>query len=297
MIKKPQVIVYGAGEGAKNFLERQNEYEVIAIADTFKKGTLGHFDILPPKEIPNFEFDFVIIASMFSEEIIEYLLDNKIVNMDKLMVAPKSYIVKEQSPFNDSLTFKLATTTLEIAIDILNKHHEKYFLISGTLLGLVREAGIIKTDNDIDIAIKYDINSTMEAIKEICKELIKKTELQWYINVRYNEKNQIISIDLEFESHHKYKYFDLGFSILSEYDEENVKQGLIVLDKKYFQFGNNMEWKGKEVSIPNEHYEYLAVMYGEWGVPTTNINFSSYPKMEGRNYDKYMKHIIRKITV
>ena len=62
-----------------------------------------------------------------------------------------------------------------IAINILNKLNIKYFVVCGTLLGIVRDKNLIASDNDIDIAIlKKDLKDKNLIINEFKKKKFLK---------------------------------------------------------------------------------------------------------------------------
>ena len=69
-----------------------------------------------------------------------------------------------------------------IAINILNKLNIKYFVVCGTLLGIVRDKNLIASDNDIDIAIlKKDLKDKNLIINEFKKKKFFKI-IKFYKN-------------------------------------------------------------------------------------------------------------------
>jgi len=294
MKEKSRVIVYGAGEGGRNFIERQKEYEILAIVDTFATGKLGEFDIVSPLEIVKYEFDYIIITSMFSDEIISYLTINKIVPREKIKVAPKNYILQEANPFLDETTYRIATKTLNVIINLMNKYELEYFISGGTLLGLVREQAIIKHDNDIDFDIRIADSSEdlFSIFKEVGNKLSEETELDWKVKFRYTEDGALHSITIDFDETETYKNFDISFRVVQSFTDSKVRVGFLIVDKEHYESCEYLNINNLKIRTYNNYKGYLKYVYGNWEVPDKDFGFSDYPEVYKLSYEEYKKHKI-----
>jgi len=72
---------------------------------------------------------------------------------------------KKQSPLTDDQRNSLTTATIH-AMSILDKHGIVHWLDYGSLLGVVREGGIIKEDHDTDMSYLHDEFDKIAAIRE-----------------------------------------------------------------------------------------------------------------------------------
>lgn len=65
----------------------------------------------------------------------------------------------------------IAIDLLEITKNILNEYTINYFLISETLLGLIRHNDFIPWDNDIDIISDHTILEKLKTINDKYKDI------------------------------------------------------------------------------------------------------------------------------
>lgn len=163
----------------------------------------------------------------------------------------------EKRVLNDSDIAKMSK-----CCNILKSCNFSYRLTDGTALGLYREGGFIKHDDDIDIDI---LNPTAKQIQELLTQIDMKIGREVY----YNKKLQQIA----FYDNEGF-IFDLVFwyeddSLIYNYCERNYER---VQDAKFFQ-ENTMEFiefKGSKYPIPTPIEEWLEMRYGEdWKIPKT----------------------------
>jgi len=196
--------------------------------------------------------------------------------------------VKNIEPFIKSNKDKNELLELFKFVDFhLKKHNIKYWLISGTLLGHVRDNGIISWDNDVDIAI---MENDSKKVREIFKNLPFKNKknkngcdgcggnfgdrgiipinkdllygLTGITQVSYLNHNGGVDI-IPFKKYklplskytNKYVQTSLGFRLLfpNEYFEE---KDLFPLKKSKFE--------GVEVYVPNNPIPFLNNNYPNW---------------------------------
>jgi len=147
----------------------------------------------------------------------------------------------------------IAISLLKQTIDILNEFDIDYFLISGTLLGLVRHNDFIPWDDDIDIIVDSKIMSKLFIIKNKYKDTF---------NFNFIEKYYLIKINFKKENVNNWPFIDI-FSF--SYDER--KEKLIFFNKtwdiKYFFPKQNTLFLNINVSIPNDPHYFLKINYKE----------------------------------
>lgn len=187
-----------------------------------------------------------------------------------------------------------AIKLLKIVVDTLDKHDIEYYLDFGTLIGAVREKGLIPWDDDIDISLLYEkdyskIPLVLDEIKmnykfrtylltfESTKEKRKKrgqTIYQEKVSFTDDRNFQIAKvrsnkfwifgrgntcIDIFF----KYKFEDN--SCWLAYGQENSVPLEFMSDKTV-----EIDFCGIKVKILKEYDKYLTYKYGDWRTPKEN---------------------------
>lgn len=87
-----KVVIYGAGEGFEELNKRYNfkeRFEVVAIADkkfeTCECDVFSGFRVIQPAEIPNVEFDYVLVSNEQNKNIIYYLEGELSIPCEKIL--------------------------------------------------------------------------------------------------------------------------------------------------------------------------------------------------------------------
>lgn len=145
------------------------------------------------------------------------------------------------------------------------------FLIYGTLLGAVREKGLIGHDNDIDIAYMSKYTNPKEIIEEaveIYRKLAKKGQLLRWFDIDYEaqeDSNKILSASGQAHITVDGYIFDL-FTTWQDNDGNlwlfefgKVGKGFLPLKKG--------ELHGIDFNIPNNSEKLLEFLYGDWKTP------------------------------
>ena len=179
-----------------------------------------------------------------------------------------------------------------------------YWANSGTVLGLVREGGLLENDHDIDIGIwKEDepalrsLFGEIEEIYKISSSSIGETTVSYVLKPRDGDADLSVSIRLFWEDG-RYAYAVIGQGdrpVVNRYeppDPRYVVDGLrlklgykykkstgsvttpfgrlyhlktMLIPKRYFTNLRYLEEFG--VNVPGETEEFLEFRYGEWKEP------------------------------
>jgi phosphorylcholine metabolism protein LicD len=183
---------------------------------------------------------------------------------------------------------------LQIVVHKLNEHNIAYYLDFGTLIGAIRDKGLIPWDDDIDISLvnESDYHKMEQVLDEIKKEYKLRTYLFTFISSyekRKKRKREIFVPNVSFTKSTNYqiaKVRDNKFWIFG--------RGNSCIDIFFkYKFNNRSYWMayGKENSvpleyisdelitidflgikctIPKEYDKYLTYKYGNWKIPNKN---------------------------
>lgn len=145
-----------------------------------------------------------------------------------------------------------------LAISVLKKSGEPYWLDFGTLLGYHRTGGIIPHDIDIDIAM---MESSYEAVIKLKDEMPKG--LKFYDTSANHEGPKIFF---------SYKGYDFDVFFYQDFEESvrsyveaaypNERQHI---PKKLIWPLKSDQFLGEEVTVPADTKGYLELMYGYLG--------------------------------
>ena len=276
-----KIIVFGASSGGEAFISNNDNYEIVAIADNDEKKqgkTLCGYPIISPSEIMNYEYEYIIIASSFIFQIRKQLLNEFKIDPNKIKEVPKSMIgtKKTYRPFEDKHTIDLARNVLLTVVEILEEKEIRYFIDHGTLLGIVRDGDIIPWDDDIDISIhEDDIDKTVCQIKRNISKLPNYKELNWNISIYYGDKHnpELILLTFIVDESQKFNSFHISLEV-NHFVDGLVVQSLTYAPEYHFKTSEDIEYRGKLISVPYDYKKYLEFHYGDWKTPKKDISFS-----------------------
>jgi len=198
-------------------------------------------------------------------------------------------------PFSDKMGFgehkSLAIELLQATIDILESNNIKYFLISGTLLGLVRHNDFIPWDDDIDIIADSTILDKLDIIVNKNKDL-NFINRQYIVKTFFRNKGPPIRGNgaREWRKHvvngkglYRFPFIDIFIYT----QKDNI---LTFFNKKWdaeqFFPEDKVPFLGLNVSVPRAPHYFLSLNYGD--------NYMTVYKSSSYNHKK--EESIRKVV-
>lgn len=279
---KKRVILFGASEACRNFLATVKEspqdypHHFIAIADNdlSKHGTsIDGLPVIEPKEILSQHFTGIIITSAYALQIQDQLLNELNIEPDLISQAPKyaMFKTKTKAPFEDNIAREHAEQLLHFLVQQFNLTGIRYFVDHGTLLGLIRDNGILPWDDDIDLSIHPE---DLYDVKQLLQKHLKK--LSHYANGIVNifehpRANNVTQVGLEVYRYEQYAY-QVSIKTLTFRDGE-AWQSITKAPEEHFIDADSYIWRGQEVRTPKNTEGYLTLHYGDWRTPKKNISF------------------------
>lgn len=183
-----------------------------------------------------------------------------------------------------------ANSLLKDTIEILNEYKLDYFLISGTLLGLVRHKDFIPWDDDIDLIVDRSIVDKLPNIVEKYGDSINFIERDGYI-VKTCYKNKEIELDCEWSNYvinkngkYNWPFIDLFF--FTKNDADTITFFNKLWDATKFFPKQNIIFNDIIVSIPKDPYYFLSLNYGT-SYMTEYVSSEFDHKNETRNKKNY----------
>jgi hypothetical protein len=150
--KKLKVIVYGTGSFCETMLKRLKKIDIVAFSDSDcnKHNTLFHNKIvIRPEDIVKYEYDKIIIASTFFEEISKHLIE---LGINKEYIVDYMQIVKEEiiNFYNDNLNLTKNDLELQEVLNYLNKDENRLqvFCYEFTDKYINRNIDVFKDENN-----------------------------------------------------------------------------------------------------------------------------------------------------
>lgn len=266
-----KIILFGASRGGANFIKNNSgKFDIIAVTDNDSskwEQSIEGVNIIKPDDVLLYDFDKIIIASMFFKGITQQLLDLGITT-NQIEYASKNSLKLTQFPFSNPIVLKKAENLIALLSDIFK--NERYYFTFGTCLGIVRDSELIPWDDDIDIAIHHqDAEHFLNIIKANVDKIDAIIENKIYLRKYPDGKVTSISIDCYDEDE---MLFNINLDCLYEHGEY-AKFELDLIPLKYFNEPTPYEFKGNTVKLPSEYEHYLTHVYKDWQVVKKHTSF------------------------
>lgn len=178
-----------------------------------------------------------------------------------------------------SYSDKLASQALNDLRRVLTKHNIPFFLISGTLLGCIREGKLLGHDKDIDIGVwdNYGYESLSHILGTSGYFYIVPTRTKHFVMLRHLNG---IAIDVFIHYREENDYWHAGVKI-------KWHNSPFELTEKRFL--------GNDYFIPKDYDRYLTENYGDWRTPKTEFDSAfDTPNMEVYNLTEMSVYLFRK---
>jgi len=194
---------------------------------------------------------------------------------------------------------------LEWITSIFNRSEVKYWIDSGTLLGIIRGKKLIDNDNDLDLSIWHtDINKVIKLMSEIKSQGYRVRMLYYKGNIvkikclPKNKQNRIIDISV-------YNRSLQGYIWSPQVIEKNFNSVFLKAIKRVLMFFwlsvvkkvsiDRLPWicitnihtwwipihyleevvnlEETKICVPRKYLDYLNFRYGDWKTPNPDWNF------------------------
>ncbi|MCT7650476.1 LicD family protein [Aliarcobacter butzleri] len=288
------VIIFGTGEFAKNIYNQyKNDLNIINFSDNNKdKHNTLFFEklVVAPKDLISMDFDEIIIASSYSEEIYQQLVED--LNLDKNKIR-RLYVNESKVQFYSKEKVEKSEYFMFEICKLLEENHISYYIDHGTLLGIIRDEALIPWDTDIDLAVLIEDKEKIETmLKSYLNNFIHplcKTN-NWKYKI---EKEEIIVEGIKETLYTTFQIFNY-----SNFQEDEVALELMFRYKRdsiiYWGFcekylkaplditlpTKQIFYKGHPINVPNNTMKYLSNLYGDWKTPIKNWTYDKYNNLQ-----------------
>jgi hypothetical protein len=280
---KQRIVIFGAGQaGVAAKKNLQSEFFIMAFCDNDARkvgSTLDGLPVIAVEALNNDDYDFIMIASEYFEQIYTQLKQREGIAVDKIKVLQAQHI--KRFHFGHSDNVKQSSERLLLALcEALTSCKIKYYIDAGTLLGVYRDDGFIPWDDDFDFAVlSQDITTIKHHQGELLAALEQASKQPWQMTEYFaqqsfglvdagatrsfklapvNTASQLPLIDLfvKYVDQEKMDYViaSRGFSMPSAHMRQVVP----------FTF------RGQSIFIPSDVEGYLSRHYGDWQTPKSD---------------------------
>ena len=166
-----------------------------------------------------------------------------------------------------------AEALMKVVSEVLSKHHVRFGLDGGTLLGIVREQRLLPWDNDIDLVAHGEDSPRIKEAGAELKEMgyrVKTAKFKETYGPMKKRKLRImkvlsglVCVDVIV----KYSDEDFFYWVVSK---KQVKKRV---PRHFYETFDEIEFNGVTYPVPANVREYLSVRYGDWETVVKDYNF------------------------
>ena len=284
-----KILVFGTGGAAEKLMENGADiYDIIGFADNNpkKQGTLFHDRrVYAPAEIRGLPFEEIIVASMWLNDIREQLVEQYGIPADVIRSIPKvfSSAGKRYRPFADDATRAYAARVLRHICSFLEARGIPCYVDHGTLLGLVRDNGLMPWDDDLDLSVADEDRHRLYAcIGELVATLPEADRLRWKTELIHNSIDDVIALFLTVEDpQERINAFNAGISFF-KFENGLAVEAINWAPRTHYAGGEWIETSLGRYRALNRYEDYLALHYGDWKTPVKDMAFSQIDNFKRR---------------
>jgi hypothetical protein len=302
---KTRTLLFGAGSGARIYMKNTGHYrEFVAILDNDEKKFHTKYDdipIYPPDSWAQHEFDQIIITTQWALDVKKQLIHDLKVPA-YLVQLPQKAELKLPAPFEDPATLSMAQDIIvwlnRAAVDA----KIPMVIDFGTLLGLVRDKGLIPWDDDIDFSAPVDCAKQMEAM---LRHLITQPfphPVNWQLEKLSDKSGFALGFLLHFSSDETpFRQFitSISFREISKAMANHLPTlGMWYAPEKHFKSCEQLEVLGTTIQVPAHYLDYLEFVYGkDWRKPKKNMMLSDYAHIRQTDFTRVQDAAIKSQAV
>ncbi|MBU0726827.1 MAG: hypothetical protein KJ904_03095 [Alphaproteobacteria bacterium] len=271
-----RIVLFGAGSAGQHaYTVLSHHFQVIAFtdSDSGKHGTqVAGIPILPLDGIAGDSYDFIVITSMFQQEIMGVLTGQYGMARSRIRPAPKQ-LFKEGRTIPSSAN--LTPADFDAVFDVLDACKVRYFADHSFLLGLARTGDFIPWEIEVDLAIVGGDEAALEQAGLILANEFDFTTVHYNNDYELWSKsdiNMLKSASQLFDAHRKI--------LRGEHVYWCVGPILLKFPERYYREVEYMNFKGRKIPVPVDHESYLAEMYGDWRTPNEHWSYTDYGNIE-----------------
>jgi lipopolysaccharide cholinephosphotransferase len=282
---KIKTLLFGAGAGSNCFINNTKTFrDFVGFIDN-NTAKVGHYvhgvRVFSPEDIPNLDFDEVVITTQWVAAVKTQLIDVLKVPEAKVILPNKNQL-KTKLPFYNSASLSLARNIIASLSDAALAMKIPLVIDFGTLLGIVRDGDLILWDDDIDFSAPFEFASQVEAL--LVSFTHSNRSLNWFLERTSNKEGYVSSYQLTFADD-KNEVTNFVTSIAFRQTKENKSIHMPSLGMWYSplsHFGSMemIEWQGQQIQVPWGYKDYLSFQYGDWRIPKKDIKLTDYANLQ-----------------
>ncbi len=284
-----KILVFGTGGAAEKLIQNSGEiYDIVAFADNDpkKQGTLFHDrPVVGPAQIRDFPVEHVIIASMWYYDIKRQLVEQHGFPEDFIRPIPKIFASagKRYRPFEDDATRAFAGRVLQHVTAFLEDRGIPCYVDHGTLLGLVRDNGLMPWDDDLDLSVAAtDLPRLTACVRDLVASMPDRDRIGWRVELIHNSLDDAIALFLTVEDPtEKTNVFNAGLSFFT-FENDLAVEAINWAPRTHYAGGEWIDTSLGRFRAPNRFRDYLALHYGEWQTPVKDMSFNQIDNFKRR---------------